>query len=135
MKNFILSLFVCFSIGMYSQEFVGVYTYKSEPVNAGFIEYSLVLNNDSTYVIAIQRKLNKDYGEVEYFEGKGTWKQEKNKIIFYPELSKEKNEIDMTSVTARFDIKKKDELLFYSKNKMSWGLNVGMKKNINPNIP
>jgi hypothetical protein len=113
---------------MYSQEFVGVYTYKSEPVNTGFIEYNLVLNNDSTYVIAIQRKLNKDYGEVEYFEGKGIWKQEKHKVIFYPELSGEQNEIDMTSVTVRFDIKQKDELLFYSKKKMGWGLNVGMKK-------
>ena len=53
---------------------------------------------------------------------------QKHKILFYPELCGEKNEIDMTTVTARFDIKKKDELLFYSKKKMGWGLNVGMKR-------
>ena len=130
MKTFILNLFFFFffSITIYSQEFVGEYSYKSEPVNAGPITYNLKLNEDFSYEINIYRRINRELGPDEYFKGVGTWKQVNNKIIFYPELCGEKNEIDMTSVTARFDIKKKDELLFYSKRKMNWGLNVGMKK-------
>lgn len=128
MKNFILSFFLFFSISIYSQEFVGEYSHKSEPINAGPISYNLKLNEDLTYEIIIHRRMNKEVGPDEYFKGVGTWTQVKNKIIFYPQLSGEKNEIDMTSVTARFDIKKKDELLFYAKKKMSWGLNVGLKK-------
>ncbi len=128
MKNCILSFFLFLSISIYSQEFVGEYSYKSEPVNAGPISYNLKLNEDFTYEINIHRRINREFGPDEYFKGVGTWKQVKNKIIFQPELCGEKNEIDMTSVTARFDIKKKDELLFYAKEKMNWGLNVGMKK-------
>ena len=128
MKKIILSFFLFISITAFSQEFVGEYYYKSEPVNAGPFVYSLKLNTDFTYEINIHRRINKEYGPDEYFKGQGTWKQEKQKILFYPELCGEKNEIDMTTVTARFDIKKKDELLFYSKRKMSWGLNVGLKK-------
>lgn len=127
MKTFIFNLFLFFSITIYSQEFVGEYSYKSEPINSGPFVYSLKLNEDFTYEINIHRRINKEYPD-EYFKGIGTWKQEKQKILFYPELCGEKNEIDMTSVTARFDIKKKDELLFYSKKKMAWDLNVGIKK-------
>ncbi len=128
MKNCILSFFLFLSISIYSQEFVGEYSYKSEPVNAGPISYNLKLNEDFTYEINIHRRISREFGPDEYFKGVGTWKQVKSKIIFQPELCGEKNEIDMTSVTARFDIKKKDELLFYAKEKMNWGLNVGMKK-------
>lgn len=113
---------------IYSQEFVGEYFYKSEPINAGHITYSLKLNEDFTYEINIHRRINDGFGADESFIGRGTWKQEKHKIIFYPVLSGEENEIDLTSVTARFDIKKKNELLFYSKQKMEWGLNVGLKR-------
>lgn len=111
----------------FSQNFVGTYYQKIEPSNADFFEYELHLKNNFTYQITIQRSISKNI-EVEHFKGQGTWKQEKHKILFYPELCGEKNEIDMTTVTARFDIKKKDELLFYSKKKMGWGLNVGMKR-------
>lgn len=128
MKNFILTLFLFVSVSVFSQEFVGEYYHKSEPVNSEPFVYSLKLNDDFTYEINIHRKVNKEFGADEYFKGQGTWKQEKNKIVFIPELTNEKNEIDMTSVSARFDLRKKDELLFYSKRKMSWGLNVGMKK-------
>ena len=128
MKIFILFFFLFFSISIYSQEFVGEYSHKSEPINAGPISYNLKLNEDFSYEINIHRRMNKEFGPDEYFKGVGTWKQVKNKIIFYPQLSGEKNEIDMTSVTARFDIKKKDELLFYSKRNLGWGLNVGFKK-------
>lgn len=121
-----LILFI--SISIYSQNFKGNYHFKSEPINAELIEYNLKLNEDFSYEIRIHRRVNNEYGIDEYFKGVGTWKQEKNKISFHPELSGEENEIDMTSVTARFDIKKKDELLFYAKKKMSWGLSVGMKK-------
>lgn len=124
---FALFFFISFSF-VYSQEFVGEYYYKCELVNAGPLIYSLSLNENFTYEIKIHRRINKEYGPDEYFTGKGKWNQEKNKIIFQPELCGEKNEIDMTSVTARFDIKNKDELLFFAKQKMGWGLNVGMKK-------
>lgn len=124
---FVLFFFISFSF-VYSQDFVGKYYYKCEPINSGPLVYSLQLNSDFSYEIIIHRRINKEYGSDEYFKGKGTWKQEKHKIIFQPELCGEKNEIDMTSVTARFDIKNKDELLFFSKKKMGWGLNVGMKK-------
>ena len=122
-----LFFFISFSFA-YSQDFVGEYYYKSEPINSGPFVYSLTLNEDFSYVINIHRRTNKEYGPDEYFKGKGTWGQEKSKIIFQPELSGEKNEIDMATVTARFDHKKKDELMFFTKKKMGWGLNVGMKK-------
>jgi|SRR5690606_26845411 len=128
MKKILLFAFFTISFISFSQNFVGEYYYKSEPVNAGPFVYSLMLNEDFTYEINIHRRVNKEYGPDEYFKGQGTWRQEKHKILFYPELCGEKNEIDMTTVTARFDIKKKDELLFYSKKKMGWGLNVGMKR-------
>lgn len=127
MKKIILFALFLISFMGFSQEFSGTYFKKNETVDTGFFEYKLHLNDNFTYEIFIQRKINKN-SEIEYFKGLGTWKQEKHKIVFYPENTGVKNEIDMTSVTARFDVKKKDELLFYTKKRMSWNLNVGMRK-------
>ncbi len=128
MKFLYIIVFMFVSNFILAQDFTGKYYRKIEAQAGELFVYTLELNENNTYKILIHRNLNRGNSEDEYFEGIGTWTQEKSKIIFIPELTGKKNEIDMTTVTARFDVKKKNELLFYSKQKMKWGLNVGMKK-------
>ena len=127
MKNSLLFALILCSNFLFSQDFVGAYSHKSEPVNAGPIVYNLKLNADFTYEISIHRRFNKELGPDEYFKGQGTWKQEKHKILFFPESCECDNEIDLTDTTSRFKSKNSTELVFFNFNG-NWSLNVGLSK-------
>ena len=75
----------------------------------------------------IRLNLNQKNSVDEFFRGKGKWQKENKKIRFFPDLSNEKNEIDLSGATARFDSKNKKELVFFNLIS-SWNLNVGMQK-------
>lgn len=130
MRLFYSLLFILLTNFFFAQDFSGKYYKKIESVSKELIEYTIVIKNNNNYEIKIHRILNASNNTDEYFEGKGEWKKVKTKIIFYPEISGSANEIDLTGVTARFDIKNQNTLLFYSKQKMKWELNVGMNKQL-----
>jgi len=127
MKIFYFFTFFLFTIVGFSQEYVGQYTKRNIAKNGELFEFSLTLNDDNSYTIEIHRNLNQKNSVDEFFRGKGTWKIDKKKILFFPELSKEKNEIDLSGATARFDSKNKKVLVFFNLIS-SWNLNVGMQK-------
>ena len=128
MKFFYAFVFMFVSHFILAQDFQGKYYRKIEAQAGELLEYTLELKEENTYKILIHRNIKRENSQDEYFKGNGTWTQEKHKIIFTPKLTGEKNEIDMTAVVARFNPKKQNELLFYTKQKMEWVLNVGMKK-------
>ena len=128
MKYLYVITFLLVSHFVLAQDFTGKFYRKIEAKAGELLEYTLELKENNRYKILIHRNINRVNSQDEYFEGTGTWSQDKNKIVFIPELTGEKGEIDMTTVVARFNPKKEKELLFFTKQKMSWGLNVGMEK-------
>lgn len=116
-----------FTIVGFSQEYVGQYTKRNIAKNGELFEFSLTLNDDNSYTIEIHRNLNQCNSVDEFFRGKGKWQKENKKIRFFPDLSNEKNEIDLSGATARFDSKNKKVLVFFNLIS-SWDLSVGMQK-------
>ncbi|TDR25271.1 hypothetical protein [Flavobacterium cheniae] len=127
MKIFYFFTFFFFTIVGFSQEYVGQYSKKKIAKNGELFEFSLTLNNDNSYTIEIHRNLNQCNSVDEFFRGKGKWQKENKKIRFFPDLSNEKNEIDLSGATARFDSKNKKVLVFFNLIS-SWDLSVGMQK-------
>jgi hypothetical protein len=127
MKLFYSFTFLLFTVLSFSQDYTGKYLKKINSVNGEIFEYSLNLNDDNSYSIKIYRNLNQKNSIDEFFVGNGKWKTENKKVLFFPDLSNEKNEIDLSNTTARFDGKNKSALVFFNSN-ISWNLNVGMQK-------
>jgi hypothetical protein len=127
MKIFYSFTLFLFTIIGFSQEYVGQYTKRNIAKNGELFEFNLTLNDDNSYTIEIHRNLNQKNSVDEFFRGKGKWQKENKKIRFFPDLSKEKNEIDLSGATARFDSKNKKVLVFFNLIS-SWNLNVGMQK-------
>jgi hypothetical protein len=127
MKLFYSFTFLLFTILSFSQDYTGKYFKKVNSVNGEIIEYSLNLNDDNSYSIKIYRNLNQKNSIDEFFVGNGKWKIENKKILFFPVFGNEKNEIDLSNTTARFDSKNKLALVFFN-SKTFWNLNVGMQK-------
>lgn len=127
MKIFYSLTFLLFTIIGFSQDYAGNYYKKVNSINGELFEYSLNLKSDNSYSVEIHRNLNQVNSVDEYFIGKGKWKIVNKKILFFPELTNEKNEIDMSEATARFDSKDKKALVFFN-SIAAQNLNVGMQK-------
>jgi hypothetical protein len=127
MKIFYSFTFFLFTIIGFSQDYAGNYHKKVNSVNGELFEYSLNLNTDSSYTVEIHRNLNQKNSVDEFFKGKGKWKIVNKLILFFPELTYEKSEINMSEASARFDSKNKKALIFFN-SKSAQNLNVGMEK-------
>ena len=84
MKTIILLFFVTISTSIYSQtkEYTGIYKRHFDINEEGRIDYKLELSPDGTFTFHNYRKISvKNQEENQY--GKGTWKIEKNKVLFF----------------------------------------------------
>jgi hypothetical protein len=133
MKTIILLFFVTISISIYSQtkEYTGIYKRHFDINEEGSIEYQLELSPDGTFTFHNYRKISaKNQEENQY--GKGTWKIEKNKVLYF--YTNKKNDLDkkhtlnFTNTKARYitkskrdksDKEVKNHLRFYD-SEISW---------------
>ena len=133
MKTIILLFFVTISISIYSQtkEYTGIYKRHFDINEEGRIDYKLELSPDGTFTFHNYRKISvKNQEENQY--GKGTWKIEKNKVLFFYTNKKndldEKHTLNFTNTKARYitkskrdksDKEVKNHLRFYD-SEISW---------------
>ena len=133
MKTIILLFFVTISISIYSQtkEYTGIYKRHFDINEEGRIDYKLELSPDGTFTFHNYRKISvKNQEENQY--GKGTWKIEKNKVLYF--YTNKKNDLDkkhtlnFTNTKARYitkskrdksDKEVKNHLRFYD-SEISW---------------
>lgn len=133
MKTIILLFFVTISTSIYSQtkEYTGIYKRHFDINEEGRIDYKLELSPDGTFTFHNYRKISvKNQEENQY--GKGTWKIEKNKVLFFYTNKKndldEKHTLNFTNTKARYitkskrdksDKEVKNHLRFYD-SEISW---------------
>ena len=105
MKTIILLFFVTISISIYSQtkEYTGIYKRHFDINEEGRIDYKLELSPDGTFTFHNYRKIS-DKNQEENQYGKGTWKIEKNKVLFF--YTNKKNDLDEkhTLVLVKFKV-------------------------------
>ena len=133
MKTIILLFFVTISISIYSQtkEYTGIYKRHFDINEEGRIDYKLELSPDGTFTFHNYRKIS-DKNQEENQYGKGTWKIEKNKVLFFYTNKKndldEKHTLNFTNTKARYitkskrdksDKEVKNHLRFYD-SEISW---------------
>lgn len=98
-------LFIALTIYSQSEKYAGIYSKHYDVNEEGTLDYNLNLNLDGTFTYHCYRKISQKNPE-ENFYGKGTWKVEKDKVIYFysdKELDlDEKNTIDFTNTKARY---------------------------------
>jgi hypothetical protein len=103
MRNLITLLFLvfCFFCSFAQSE---IYVRKSKSTDGTKLEWTLILNDDGTFLYNFYRDIVGELNPEENFYGKGTWKAEKNLIFFYTNKETdldEKYTMDFTNSKAR----------------------------------
>tara|TARA_R110000787_G_scaffold15134_8_gene46864 strand:+ start:5257 stop:5685 length:429 start_codon:yes stop_codon:yes gene_type:complete len=133
MKTIILLLLVVITTSVYSQtkEYTGTYNRDYDINGEGINKYTLDLKADGTFIFHNYRKISAKNPEENTY-GKGTWKIEKNNVIYFytnkeTELD-EKHTLNFTNTKARYITKNprdksdkdvKTHLRFYD-SEISW---------------
>ncbi len=76
-----------------TDEYAGEYGIKYEPVNSGVLEYNLSLKPDGTFLFHYYRSSHTSQ-PAEHKYGHGTWKVEKNNLIYF--FTSSENDLDET---------------------------------------
>ncbi len=110
MKNLLIIFFVQFTFSITAQSGVhdGIYEVKHEASNGDFHEYRITLNPDGTFLFHSHSEIAMGIPPENDTFGKGTWRTEKNTIIFATDKLKDFNEIhslDFNGTKARYDTK------------------------------
>ena len=110
MKNLLIIFFVQFTGSIAAQPGVhaGIYEVKHEASNGDFHEYRMTLNPDGTFLFHSHSEIALGIPPENEKYGKGTWRTEKNTIIFSTDKLTELDEIhnlDFNGTKARYDTK------------------------------
>ena len=110
MRNYLVLFFAVFTFTLTAQSGVhdGIYEVKHEASNGDFHEYRITLNPDGTFLFHSHSEIAMGIPPENDTYGKGTWRAEKNTIIFSTEKLKDLNEthsLDFSETKARYDTK------------------------------
>ena len=107
MKTIILLFLIAITTSIYSKttEYTGIYKRHFDINGEGTIEYLLDLKPDGTFTFHNYRKISaKNREENQY--GKGTWKIEKNNVLYFYTIKEndldEKHTLNFTNTKARY---------------------------------